>query len=116
MFVQEFLDCVNSLDSSNRCPITNTADIMKNMRMTIPWSAQFNANVRPQKLPHDITNVQFMILKSIQQGYKKSKKIEKMLSLDKKEIEKETAVLKTNGYLTNDNKLTSKGLEVLTHS
>ena len=57
-----------------------------------------------------------MFLKSIQQGNKKSKEIEKMLSMDKKEIEKEIPVLKTNGYITKDNKLTSKGLEVLTHS
>jgi len=116
MIVQQVLGRVQSLAYSSSGPKTNPADIMKNMGMNMPWSTQSNANVPPQKLPDDITNVQFMILKSIQQGYKKSKEIEKMLSLDKKEIEKETVVLKTNGYLTNDNKLTSKGLEVLTHS
>src|SRR5207245_8548703 len=115
MIVQQVLVRVQSLAYSSSIPKTNPADIMKNMGMNMPQLTQHNT-VPPQKLPDDITNVQFMILKSIQQGYKKSKEIEKMLSLDKKEIEKETAVLKTNGYLTNNNKLTSKGLEVLTHS
>jgi len=33
--------------------------------------------------------------------------------MDKNQVEKETNALKTNGYLTGKNKLTSKGLETL---
>ena len=115
MIVNQVLGRVQSLANSGSTQ-TNPADIMKKMGMNMSQFTQNNANIPPQKLPDDITSVQFMILKSIQQGNKKSKEIEKMLSMDKKEIEKEIPVLKTNGYITKDNKLTSKGLEVLTHS
>ncbi len=67
----------------------------------------------PEKLPADITKVQYMILKTFQQDYRNPKDIEKQLSMDRKEIENETVALKNNGYLTKDNKLASKGLEIL---
>jgi hypothetical protein len=33
--------------------------------------------------------------------------------MDKKEVERETAILRTNGYLTKNNLLTTKGLSAL---
>ena len=114
MVLQQVLGKVSALTHSSSSPKTNPADVMRNMGMNMSsFSLQSNSNV-PQKLPDDITKVQFMILKSFQQGYKKPKEIEKILSIDKKEIENEITILKTNGYATKDNKLTSKGLEVLT--
>src|SRR5467141_3815096 len=42
-----------------------------------------------------------------------TKEITRNLSMEKNQVEKETNALKTNGYLTGNNKLTSKGLETL---
>ena len=67
----------------------------------------------PQDLPKDITKTQYLILKAYRQGSKKSKDIAKSLSLDKKDVDSQTNALKTNGYLTKDNKMTIKGLELL---
>ena len=67
----------------------------------------------PQTLPPDLTKSQYIILRSHRQGYKGSKQISKALSMDKKEVESQTATLVTNGYLTKDSKLTAKGLELL---
>lgn len=67
----------------------------------------------PVVLPNDMTRGQFLILTKIHQGFGKPKDIAKALSMDKKQVENETNTLKTNGYLTGKNKLTSKGLEIL---
>jgi hypothetical protein len=67
----------------------------------------------PQTLPPDLTKSQFVILRSHRQGYRGSKQISKALSMDRKEVEAQTATLVTNGYLTKDNKLTAKGLDLL---
>lgn len=70
-------------------------------------------NFGPMNLPSDMTRSQFLILTKYQQGLGKPKDVAKRLSLDKKQVEKETTALKTNGYLTGKNKLTTKGLEIL---
>ena len=70
-------------------------------------------NPGPVYLPNDMTRSQFLILTKYQQGFGKPKEVAKILSMDKKQIEKETTALKTNGYLTGKNKLTSKALETL---
>jgi predicted transcriptional regulator len=67
----------------------------------------------PLNLPSDMTRAQFLILTKYQQGFAKPKDIARHLSMDKRQIEKETNALKSNGYLTERNKLTSKGLETL---
>ena len=67
----------------------------------------------PTVLPADITRSQFVVLRSYRQGYKKPKDIGRSLSMDKNEVEKESDALRTNGYLTGDNKLTSKAMELL---
>jgi len=70
-------------------------------------------NAGPLNLPKDMTRSQFLILTKYQQGFGKPKEIAKNLSMEKNQVEKETNALKTNGYLTGKNKLTSKGLETL---
>lgn len=67
----------------------------------------------PEALPADLTKSQYVILRSYRQGYKNSKEISKSLSMDKKEVETQTSSLVRNGYLTKDNKLTAKGLDLL---
>jgi len=114
MIVQQVLGRAQSFTSSNSIQSSNPADLMKNFGMNIPsFSTQSNLNVPTPKLPDDITKAQFTILKSFQQGYKKSKDMEKILFMDKKDIEKEISALKTNDYVTKNNKLTSKAMELL---
>jgi hypothetical protein len=67
----------------------------------------------PYSLPPDLTKSQYVILRSYRQGFKGSKEISKALSMDKKEVEMETSSLVRNGYLTKNNKLTVKGLDLL---
>ena len=67
----------------------------------------------PLNLPSDMTRAQLMILMKYQQGFAKPKDIARQLSMDKRQVEKETNALKSNGYLSGKNKLTSKGLETL---
>ncbi len=70
-------------------------------------------NTGPVSPPNDMTRSQFLILIKYQEGFGKPKEIAKNLSMDKGQVERETNVLKTKGYLTVKNKLTSKGLETL---
>jgi hypothetical protein len=70
-------------------------------------------NASPVNLPKDMSRSQFLMLTKYQQGFGKPKEIARNLSIDKNQVEKETNALKTNGYLTGKNKLTSKGLETL---
>jgi hypothetical protein len=72
-----------------------------------------SANKGPLNLPADMTRAQLLILTKYQQGFAKPKEIARHLSMDKRQVEKETASLKSNGYLSEKNKLTSKGLETL---
>jgi hypothetical protein len=67
----------------------------------------------PATLPADISRSQFIVLRSYRQGYKNSKEIGKALSMDKNEVDKETSALKSNGYLSKENRLTSKAIEIL---
>ena len=71
------------------------------------------ASAGPVNLPGDMTRSQYLILAKYQQGFGKPKDVAKSLSMDKKQVEKETDSLKASGYLTGKNKLTSKALEVL---
>jgi hypothetical protein len=64
-------------------------------------------------LPKDMSKAQYLILSSYRQGQKNPKNIAKMLSMDKKSVVEQTRMLQTNGYLTRNNKLTTKGLENL---
>ena len=85
-------------------------DMMKRFNVPGMMGAQQSA---PVSLPQDLTRSQFVVLRCFRQGYKNSKEIGKYLSMDKNDVEKETSVLRTNGYLSKDNKLTSKALETL---
>jgi len=73
-----------------------------------------SSGLTPEKsLPADINRVQYRILTSFYQGSRKPKEVAQQFSMEKVEVEKEMAVLVNNGYITKRNRLTSKGLELL---
>ncbi|HZW58189.1 MAG TPA: MarR family winged helix-turn-helix transcriptional regulator [Nitrososphaerales archaeon] len=76
-------------------------------------TGQFQPNQIPEKLPQDITAAQYVILREYRQGSKNPKEVAKVISMDKKDVERETSALIANGYLSNGKKLTSKALELL---
>jgi hypothetical protein len=74
---------------------------------------QQQQNAVPENLPADITKTQYIIMKRYSNGLKNAKDVAKSLSMDKKEVEKETDALKSHGYLAKNGKLTGKALELL---
>jgi hypothetical protein len=68
----------------------------------------------PESLPQDLTKSQYVILRTIRNGQTKIGDIAKSLSMDKRDVENGVSTLKNNGYLSSKNKLTTKGLDVLT--
>jgi hypothetical protein len=96
-------------------PNMDMSQMMRQVQNMIPTGIGIqNVNQGPLNLPSDMTRAQFLILTKYQQGFGKPKDIARNLSMDKKQVEKETSVLKSNGYLSDKNKLTSKGLETIT--
>jgi hypothetical protein len=86
-------------------------DIQKRMKAAMDSA---NLGTMPEKpLPADMNKEQYRILTSFYQGSQKPKDVATMLSMDKADVEKEIAVLLSNGYITKKNWLTSKGLELL---
>jgi len=75
-------------------------------------SAGFNS-MPEKKLPEDITASQFVILKQSRMGNSKPKIIAKNLSMDKKDVDNQVSILKSNGYLTVKGKLTTKAMDLL---
>lgn len=67
----------------------------------------------PANLPADITRSQFIVLRCYRQGMKNPGDVGRALSMDVGAIEGETSNLTTNGYLTKDRRLTTKGLEII---
>jgi len=92
-------------------PRIDPSQMMRSMQGAMPWIGSHGTV--PRSLPPDMTNAQYTILSTLRGGRRKPKDIAKALSMDKKEVERETAILRTNGYLTKNNLLTTKGLSVL---
>ncbi|HVH16319.1 MAG TPA: hypothetical protein VNA15_11465 [Candidatus Angelobacter sp.] len=92
-------------------PRIDPSEMLRSMQGRMPWmNMQGSA---PRTLPQDMTMSQFTILSTCRRGSRKPKDIAKALSMDKKAVENETNILRRNGYLTKDNKLTTKGLNSL---
>ncbi len=85
-------------------------EMMRRMNMQGLMGAQQG---NPPELPADITRSQFVVLRCNRQGYKNSKDVGRSLSMDAGEVEKESQSLRANGYLSKDNRLTSKAMELL---
>ena len=97
-------------------PKTNMdmSQMMKHVQNMMPnMMGMPRAGAGPVNLPSDMTRSQYLILAKYQQGFGKPKDVAKSLSMDKKQVEKETDSLKVSGYLTGKNKLTTKAVEVL---
>ena len=75
-------------------------------------SGQIQPNEVREKLPEDMTGSQYVILKQFE-NLRKPKDVAKVLSMDRKEVEKETDTLIAKGYLSKNKKLTSKALDLL---
>lgn len=86
----------------------NLGNMMPGMMM----GTQAAAGSAMRQLPNDITKSQFVLLNSYRQGNKNPKDVAKSLSMDKTEVENMTNSLVSAGYLTKDNKLTGKSLEL----
>lgn len=83
-----------------------------NMMPGVMMGTQAAAGSAVRQLPGDITKSQFVLLGSYKQGYKNPKEVARALSMDKTEAENMTNALISAGYLTKDNKLTGKSLEL----
>jgi hypothetical protein len=95
-------------------PNMDMSQMMRHVQSMMPAGIGVRPeNAGPVNLPNDMTRSQFLTLTKYQQGFGKPKEIARNLSMDKNQVERETNALKTNGYLTGKNKLTSKGLETL---
>jgi len=92
-------------------PRIDLSQMMRSMQGAMPRIGVHGAV--PRSLPPDMTNAQYTILSTFRAGRRKPKDIAKALSMDKKEVERETTILRTNGYLTKNNLLTTKGLSAL---
>ncbi|MGI0014851.1 MAG: hypothetical protein ACREBU_15635 [Nitrososphaera sp.] len=101
------------MGSPGMAGFSSMGDLEKRMKSALD-SMTGTGSLSPEKpLPSDINKVQFKILSSYYDGSKKPKEVAERLSMDKTEVEKETAALISNGYITKKNRLTSKGLELL---
>ena len=94
-------------------------DMMKKMnmdgmmsRMSMMGGAMGPMGALPS-LPADLTRSQFVVLRGYRHGMKNSSQIADALSMNKADVDSETSTLVTNGYLTNDLKLSSKAMDVL---
>lgn len=117
LLAYQVLSRFGSIASAATGPSMPSPDEMMR-RMNIPGmmggpGGMFGQASAPAALPTDMTRPQFVVLKSYRQGYKNAKEIGKALSMDKNEVEKETSALRSNGYLSKKNRLTSKAIEVL---
>ena len=112
--LQRALTTAQAATYSRPKPSMDMSQMMKHVQNMMPnMIGTKQANAGPVNLPNDITRSQYLILTKYQQGFGKPKDIAKTLSMDKKQVEKETDCLKTSGYLTGKHRLTSKALEVL---
>lgn len=99
------------MGGSKMMGMSSMDDIQKRMKAAMDSA---NLGSIPEKpLPPDVNKVQYRILTSFYQGSQKPKDVATMLSMDKAEVEREIATLVNSGYITKKNRLTSKGLNLL---
>src|ERR1700730_523043 len=76
-------------------PRMDASAMMRNMQASMPFMAMQGTMQTPKALPPDMTRSQSIILQKISAGQRKPKDIAKILSVDKHEVEKEIAALRT---------------------
>ena len=102
--------------AANSTPSINPDKMLDKMfsSMQIPGMPLMGAQQDlPATLPPDLTRAQFLVLRSIRSGNQKSGNVAKAMSMDKTAVQSEMNTLRSNGYITKDNGLTSKAMEVL---
>ena len=105
---------LSGMGGSSMMGMSSMKDFEKKMKSGLnPFGASTGTMPPEKPLPADINRVQYRILTSFYQGSRKPKDVAEQLSMDKTEVGKETTALVNNGYLTKKNRLTSKGLELL---
>lgn len=104
---------MSRMNKSSMMGMSTMDDLQKKMRASVDTFAASTGSMPEKPLPADMNKVQYRILTSFYQGSHKPKDVATQLSMDKVEVEKEISALVNNGYITNKNKLTSKGLELL---
>jgi hypothetical protein len=106
------LSRIGSVTSAATAPsMPSPNEMMRRMNIPGMMGPQFGGV--PPSLPADITKSQFVVLRCYRQGHKNSKEIGESLSMDSDDVEKETQSLKASGYLSKDNKITTKAMELL---
>ncbi|MDA4112872.1 MAG: hypothetical protein OK474_02385 [Thaumarchaeota archaeon] len=105
------LSRVGSVASAAAAPnVPSPDEMMRRMDVQGMMGARYGT---PASLPADITKSQLVVLRCYRQGYGSSKDVGRALSMDAGDVEKETQSLRANGYLSKDNKITSKAMELL---
>ncbi|HYY90997.1 MAG TPA: hypothetical protein VE955_03335 [Candidatus Dormibacteraeota bacterium] len=92
-------------------PKIDMSEMMRSLQGTM--QAVANPQWMTRTIPEGMSKTQYMILNGYRRGHSNPKKVAKMLSMDKKSVEEQTRVLQSEGYLTKNRKLTSKGVESL---
>ncbi len=110
MILQRVLTTAESLTYS-KPSMPDMSAMMSSYQPGFRGMAPPDSGGMPKDLPAGMSRSQYLILRKYREGARKPKDVGRMLSMDNKEVERETASLKANGYLTKDNRLTSKGLD-----
>jgi hypothetical protein len=91
----------------------SSSELMRMMNVPNLMQGMSASGGVPEALPADMSKSQFAILRSYRHGYKNPKEVSKALSMDRKDVDAQTSALVSKGYITKDNKLTSKALDIL---
>jgi len=120
LIIYTVLRKMGGVSRSMVAPSAPSADeMMKRMNIEGMMSRMSSMNMMagsaavPAALPADITRSQFAVLRGYRRGVKDPKDIADALSMQKSDVDAETATLMTNGYLSSDMKLTSKAMNLL---
>jgi hypothetical protein len=107
--IQRFLGSAKAMTYSR--PNMDISQMMRSLQGSMPMMSM---QAGPAKnLPQDMSKSQYLILMKYRDGHAKPENVAKSLSMDQKAVEEQTRILQNNGYLTDNHKLTSKGLETL---
>ena len=104
---------MSGMNRSSMMGMSSMDDLQKQMKSRLGSFGASTGTMPEKPLPPDMNKVQYRVLTSFYQGSQKPKDVATQLSMDKVEVEKEIAALVNNGYITKKNRLTSKGLELL---
>jgi hypothetical protein len=104
----------STVSSAVRSPsVPSIANMRSVPGMTEMLSGMNQMSRIPESLPEDLTKSQYVILNLFRSGSTKSGDIAKNLSMEKGDVDKAIGALRINGYLSENDKLTTKGMDTL---